>query len=573
MNTCIKCGAPVPDNARFCGKCGYPVGGGAGTGGRPMSQQPVSGNTPPSGGPYPGGPNSFQPDNDPYGQPPRRTNQDFNSYDQNGYDAFSRNGAFDRGGGRGYSEKGRKRGNDSFGRDPAGYGYPPARKKGKGGLIALIAALVALVAAAAVVIFVFDPFGIIKKHGKVETAVRNTIESVPIVSSLHVSDILNKGKFTLSADFTMEGVKANAVFAQNPSSKEQSMSLTASGEGQQLSLKEYLNKDAVYLDPGAGTVFKYGYNEKKNGYLFTADPSASMYAGIIDIFLKFYVDNMNGEKLEKGLIKTIEDDLRALPAVNLDKKDFEIDGKTQSLTGKCISLTPADMKKIVNDIKSDPVIYDLFSAIAQLSGQSNPLDEIDSTNYERMGTLKISVYLYKNRIGALEITPENAEDDPGVLTVLFKGKEAFDNVSVSMIYKTRPEELMATVLTEKTSTMTKLSLNIEGDTLYAKHENNVLTIGTQRAGAPELTAITCGLTASKDSITISDIRFNWDSDLLHSFSYNRPPFNELLGTLKLKKGADIEKVNTSGAFDLGNATQDQLNGMSEDQLGSLASLF
>ncbi len=595
MKTCVKCGAPLSDNARFCGKCGAPQPGVSAPGGQRGPQPSSQGSSRPAGGSYPQDRNPARGYDDPYGRQPRQTSQDYDPFGRGRGDAPGRGNDF----GQGYSDGGysgngfpggrqRQQGN-AFGRENPrdrgsnmDYGYGRAPKRGKGKLIALIVALMAVVAAAAVVIFVVKPFGEFwhkTKGGKVESAVRTTMDSVPIVSTLHTKDVVNKGKFTLSADITVAGQKINAAFSQNPSGKEQSLSLAATINGQPVSIKEYLDKNAVYIDPGAGTVFRYGYNETKNGALMTADPSASAAVGMIDTLLKLYVDNMNvGDVENSGVIKKVEDDLRALPVTNIDKKDFEIDGKTQSLTGRSIAITPADLKKIVNDVLSDPTMSSIMSAATAATGSGNPLSSLDLSELDELGNVKINVYDYKSRLGAAEIIFENPQADGMVATILFKGSEPFDNVVLSARSNSMPEQVLGSILTEKTSAGTKVTVNINpnngGVTLYAKHENNILTIGNLESGGAEVPAITCGLIASKDSITISDISFNPDSYLLREMGlYDVARIGTIQGTIKLESNAKIEKVNTSGAFDLGNATMEQLQNISPDQLGILAQMF
>ena len=315
MKICPKCGASLADGAKFCGKCGSPqTGASAGPAAGPASQRNAS---PSSGNGYPRAAGPSRPQQDPYQRQPRQ-------------DSFSRGDSFDRRGSsfdrgsqdrgyqdrdyqdRGYPGPQRTGQGDAFGGRPQqgrgnqNYGYDRAPKRGKGKLIALIVALVAVIGAAAAAIVIFKPFGIDltgKKGGKVETAVRSTMESVPIVSTLNTEDVVNKGKFTLSANITVQGVPVTASFSQDPGSKEQSLSFSATVEGETLSLKEYLDKNAVYLDPGAGTVFRYGYNENKTGALMTENPQAAAATQIIDTVLKLYTENMDGGAIEDDVVK------------------------------------------------------------------------------------------------------------------------------------------------------------------------------------------------------------------------------------------------------------------------------
>ncbi len=600
MKICPKCGASLADGAKFCGKCGAPQSGAQAGSSAGQSGQRSASSAPSSGNGYPRAAGPSRPQQDPYARQPRQ-NQD----------SFPRGESFDRQGGsfdrtpqdRGYQNRGYQNNNyenrgypgaqragqgDAFGgRAPQGranqnYGYDRAPKRGKGKLIALIVALVAVIGAAAAAIVIFKPFGIDltgKKGGKVETAVRSTMESVPIVSTLNTEDVVNKGKFTLSANITVQGVPLTASFSQDPGSKEQSLSFSATVEGETLSLKEYLDKNAVYLDPGAGTVFRYGYNENKTGALMTENPQAAAATQMIDTLLKLYTENMDGGAIEDDVVKKTEDSLRALPTTDLEKKDFEIDGKTQSLKGKSITITPADIKKIVNDVMASSTFNTLMGAVSTVSGGYNPLASgLDLSQLDQIGNIHLNVYDYKNRIGALEITFDNPQADGMVITVLFKGSQPFDNVVVSAKSNSQDLPNLAVITTEKTSGGTKVTLTVNSPhetlTFYARHENNKLSIGMVEPGGGEVDAITCGLAATKNSITISDINFNGSSYLLRQLDLeDLASIGTIQGSIELKSGANIQKVNTSGAVDIGNATMEQLNSITPDQFGLLAQLF
>ena len=402
----------------------------------------------------------------------------------------------------------------------------PVKKKKKAPFI--IGGIVAAVLVVVVTVLVLAKSGIfLSANDKIILATYNTIEDqTELTKAVNVSDILNSGKYTVAVN---GGYGANTI----------DCSYLVEKKAQQLkgnvTIGSYPNIDFdimladgkvdAYTSLISQYLFEYDSNKTNTGYLMN-----SMSQSDIDRFNYSIqqlgnsgnLKNTDAGKLTEALLK----DFRDLKFEKVDAKEITIDDKSRVCAGYVTYIDTNTMKKFVDDMKNNT---------SSEVDADDVFDELYET-IDDMSDIYLTVYIYKNKLASVNVKSNKYSNDAEI--VFHGGRARWQNL-----------ELLANgnsvcqLVGSNNGSEEKYEVKSDGNTacyLTYTYDN--------KSGSIAFSADDVSITGT---IKKSKNEFSFTLDNLYG----------VYGTVTISKGAKVVKPMAENTFDLGNASEDDIQNM------------
>jgi hypothetical protein len=277
-----------------------------------------------------------------------------------------------------------------------------------------VAAVVVIAIIATIVIKLATP-----TYAKVLLAINNTFKDKPyIVEDLSQAvDIVSDKKFTVGATGEIDGntITTEAIC----SGKRYQASVAVDGDDvEDFSAIVDLDSDylSLYAPKLSKKVMQYDYNKNASGYISELISSSDL--SMINSVLKGVVHTGNGEELKGDLYDALKNSLKELEFEKLDSDTFEVDDKDVDCKGYRVKITKSFVKtflKEVDDIMSERSYANTIAKALDYKDFGDLIDDLKD-EFDDMDTVKVSFYIYKNKLASVSINIDNE-----TLEVNFKG--------------------------------------------------------------------------------------------------------------------------------------------------------
>ncbi|HHX56217.1 MAG TPA: hypothetical protein GX705_07700 [Clostridiales bacterium] len=410
---------------------------------------------------------------------------------------------------------------------------PPEEKKGK-------AAKIAIIATTAIVLIIVAAFLLIKSglflgnQGKVEKAMNNTLKSGRLAKSFDGIPVLKNNKYTATLDFVVDQISMN--FTAKKTKKKQAASFTMDMGVSKIGMDARADGSEFSLDiPVLDILFVYDYKKENSAYFQELLDEAG-----IDIDELLESVDSSEASIDKELLEVIKKEEKNLEFVEIDKKEFEVNGKKVSCDGYSVTIKKETIKNVYEAIdKSYQKDLGLDAYQDEFMDPTYGLEEINSD-------VIMDFYIYDNNIAAVVI---NVVDND-VFTLELKGGEY---PTQNMMFTSANEGLIFEVKGETTGSKEVTELIADNETLLKLDYDNDL-------GDFELVIYdSYSDILAKGSIKSTKKEFSFTIDEL---IYDDE--NIFYGNLKIVEGAKIEDLDTtSQKFDLNKLEEKDMQAISE----------
>jgi hypothetical protein len=431
---------------------------------------------------------------------------------------------------------------------------------------AVVAAVVVLAIIATVVVKLATP-----TYMKIISATVKTFDEKPyfVEEALSAFDIVKDKKFTAGVTaevddntYTVESVLAGQKYQ---------LSVAVDGEDvDDFSVLVRLDSDALslYAPKLSKKVIQYDYNKGVTGYI--ADELDDDDIKMFNKVLKGMVNTGNGEALKSDLYKVFKNSLKELEFEKLDSDEFEVDGKDVNCKGYRVKITKSYVKSLLNEIKDVMSDRSYSDTIAEVMGYDDFSDLISDMKSEAdyMDTVKVSFYIYKNKLASVSITADNETlevdfkgGDYRIQNIDIKGKDSYygryNILKVEGSCAKNKEEFDVTFYNPSGSTIA------QGTVEYNKKSGNLeMDFGRsifQFEG--KINSSSSKVEVSIDSVCIDGSRFSPDSLTLYLSDKTK------LTSLDSSKTFDVNKADELEWEELGD---DIMDGLDDIGLGNFS---
>jgi len=418
------------------------------------------------------------------------------------------------------------------------------------GAVALVALLVILL-----VVKVAGMFG--SPSTKIEKALINTFKESSVMDTSVLTESADDLQVDVEFSGKADGVNVDANINYAKTKKEMSLTGDIGVSVVSMDFNFYMNQSKVCFDMnGLSSPIYYDFTKEKDGDLEDLLDGAVTFDQI-DTVLKTLADS---DSLVSDIKKANSKALATLEFEKVDSEKFEVNGKDVKCSGYVTTLDKDAVEAILEEYKT---ALDNHEEIVEL------VEELSGTDLEDMieqitdditdeAEVDITFYLYKNQIAAI-ILEEKGGDE---IEILFEGGSfPTQNMKVKSgketVYEVKGEEEDG-VITQEVYQYGEKTSKME----YDKNSGEIsLTYSDDYSGSLTISG-TYEKTKGGFTLEFDDIEYD-------TYSYYASDLEDFKLTIAVTKGANIEKVDTEDALDLGNADEDELMEFAED----VASLF
>lgn len=429
----------------------------------------------------------------------------------------------------------------------------PQKKSKKGLIIGIIIGVLVLAAAVAVGLFFLlgkDP------KTQVSLAITNTAKEFSDKNLL-----FNDLSFE-DYDKSKERTATFEIETEIPSVGDVSVSATSSIDDEKMqvygdvnvafipSIKYVIQLDkdnlSIYTPLFDQYVFNYGYNDKNSGFI--AELLKEQNVDLNDILSKFYELAMtpNSEEANEELFKSFLELGEKLEFEKTDSKEYEIDGKDVDCKGYKTVVSGDDIKDcIIGYYKS---IDELSGNMIKVNGMSySELMEMSFENaFDNLDEFEVVFYLYDDKVAGLTMQP----DDEEMVEIAFKGGD-YRAQNIDFLVD---DEVQFSIEGEIDDDVETYELALADNTpITAKITYN------SNDGELTLAAGPKGQEISLDFI-ISKSKNKLDIEM-KTIDFGDVYFG---GKLSLSTGAKFEDIDAGTVVDLGNASEEELQGVVQE---------
>ncbi len=421
--------------------------------------------------------------------------------------------------------------------------------------------IIAAIAAAALTVLIIAIYVYAGPYIKISRAVRKTFVPDKLMQDMSAVDYINTGNYTADFDGKLSyrsrpdiDIKANYI--QDAVNKTQSMTGSIGFQGIDIVYNEYLDKNYVYVSVPFLTdrTIVYDYRNGKTGYLTYNSYVKDFFDGSDTVFQNCY-DNLRpvSSEIDRGVLKVIAKDIRKTGLKKTGKKEFVIDGKKTGCKGYSLTMTKEQYKDMLRDI-DDYNSKEKGLSSGYLEGL---LDRLDKSNTNVMwksmadaDNYTVHVYLYKNRIGAIDIDFDD-EYKTSMELVFQGGLVPYENAEFSY---TDVSGRNIRLISEGSSTKNAVHIKYRGETDGVSvqlgsvdYENNQLEcdLGYRQ----QTVHIKTKIIKAEESIKFKDLLILSGSDSNQT---------ELNGDICIKQGGTVEVLKNNNPFDIGNASETEI---------------
>lgn len=405
------------------------------------------------------------------------------------------------------------------------------------GKIAIVLAVICIMAVSGV-LFATGVFS--DPSTKVAAAFSNTIKDQShLIKDLDCSTILNSGQYELQFDGSTTGIGVNFSYADSEKLKQIKSDVSIIGYPQ---IKAIMQVDAekVKLNiPVLGDkIYTYDYINEKTGYI--TETSTEEDIKLVDNMIKMMYDTKAQKQVNEQLAKALGAFYSSLKFEAVDAKEFEVDSKKVKCNGYQTVVTGDQMKQLIEQVEKIMTAY--YSEIPFDEGESISDSFAEAKEaYDGMKALKFTTYIYKDMVAAIEAT---SEDETALLEL--KGGA------------TRGQNLCLTVDDEKVFEITGKTEDEVESLKLSNGDEEIMTInynfknGELSFALDEELELDLKLKIKKDDKGLQIELVDFDVDGV-----------SLKGKLSLTKEPTFETLEGE-AFDLGNATEEELEKLGEE---------
>lgn len=410
---------------------------------------------------------------------------------------------------------------------------PPKGKGGKSVKIAILVAAIILVVAA---VFLVAKSGLFSGNkGKVGKAIENTFESGRLFKNFDNLPTLIGDEFTATMDFVSDEVSADIVIKNT--AKKQAVNINMDMGIMQLGTDVLVEGSEVNMDlPFLNTLFVYDYKKENSDYLEKILDEAGID---IDEMLEDAADSNNG-KIDRELEKVIKKEGKNIKFVEVEKKDFVVNGETVACDGYSATIKNESIKNISE-------AWD--KAYQNELGMNEYQDEITDPNSaleDITSDVIVDFYIYKEYIAAIVI---NVEDDDEYTIELRGGEYPTQN----MMFSSSKEGLLFEIKGETTGSKEITELIVDNETILKLDYDNDL-------GDFELVIYD----GYSDMIVKGSIESS-EKDL--TFAINEVIYDDesvFYAKFVIRQGATIEELNsTSDKLDLNKLEESDVEALTD----------
>lgn len=281
----------------------------------------------------------------------------------------------------------------------------PVKKKNKK-IIKLAAAVIVL----AIVAFAGFKSGLfLSKGSKVLNATKNTVDiDSHLADAVKKLPILQSDSYTV--DYLMEtedGYDIDVEYSRSPQKKWMEGSIDFGRLDFDFMAELTSSQLKVKFSNLNEHVFTYNYQEKKTGFIakhIDADVLESIDNTLYTLYSEKEQKTLGGEILD-----VVRQEYHSLKFETVDKKEFEINGKSRKCKGYRTTVTSDDVVDVLRDIKD--VCKDDYGYLLNVMEYTDLIDE-----FRDMPDVEITFYLYKNRLACI-----NLESGRQYVKVMFDG--------------------------------------------------------------------------------------------------------------------------------------------------------
>ncbi len=410
---------------------------------------------------------------------------------------------------------------------------PPEKKRGK-------LAKIVIIAATAVVLIIVAVFLLIKSgvflsnQGKVAKAITNTLKSGRLAKSFDGIPVLKNEKYTATFDFVADQTSIN-ITAKN-TKKKQAASFTMDMGASKIGMDAIADGSGFSLDiPFLDILFVYDNKKEKSAYFQSLLDEAG-----IDIDELLESADSKDTAIDKELLEVIEKEEKNIEFVEIDKKEFEVNGKKVSCDGYSVTIKKETIQNIYEAVNK---------SYQQELGMDDYQDEFMDPAYGLDGIesdVIMDFYIYDNNIAAV-VT--NVVDND-VFTLELKGGEY---PTQNMMFSSSNEGVLFEVKGETTGSKEITELIVDSETaLKLDYDNDLGNYELEVYDSYSDLLAKGSIKSTKKEFTFTIDELTYDDE------------NVFYGKFKIVEGAKIEDLNTtSQKFDLNTLDESDMEVLSE----------
>lgn len=379
------------------------------------------------------------------------------------------------------------------------------------------------------------------KQAKILKAVANTFsEQGKLAEACSLVGMVGTDDFTLSVKADVEGQEVDAAFASKNNEFQLSGIVDVGGAPEITGIIGIDSKEVRAKIDGLDTVLVYKFTEDNDGELMEEIPEETIEMineTLVMLTSEKSKNNVSTKVLSAALKEFNEWEIEAL-----DKKSFKVDGKKQSCTGYRFKVEEDNMEDmsdaIVEALKGE-VNDDLIDAYEDIMAEA----------FDGMPDVKVSVYIYKNKLAAVVLDMDGDE-----VEIFFEGGEyRTQNIVVDVDGHTVLE-----LIGETKGSKEEYELELAGRKIFTMEYNEKsgeLVMKEKYTGANICVEAILTSKSNELSFVLEDMDndyYNIDCEL----------------EINLKKGASLQKIKGE-EFDLGAADEDDMEDFVNDLVEAL----
>lgn len=432
------------------------------------------------------------------------------------------------------------------------------QKKKTGLIVGIVIAAIALFLIVAIVVVALFLVG--NSKNKVALAFSNTVKEVSeenkLLKVLDVSDITDKGKYTVNIDIDTEisDLGDMAVFTEVAMDNDQ---IQVSGDVD-ISLippVEYAvqiddKQVRAYVPLIEDYLFIYDYYEDNDGYINELVDTKILNDGLKELYNSAFSKDSQEVRMREDLIESFLEEYEKLKVEKAKKEKFTVDGKTVKCKGYKIELTEEFVDAVTEN--TEEILVKYYKDVFDMAGEDiySSIDDMSEALKELRGT-EIVVYVYKNKLAAIKM-----EEDGETMDILFEGG-SFRAQNMRVLLE---DEEVLSIEGNTDKDTEEMMINLEGEPLFSYDYN---------ASSGEL-----GLKAydGYDEYSFDMVLSRKNKGMYVDIGYIDLGDTYLGGTLSITEGVSMKDLSGE-EFDLGEASEEEFKNLEEELYAVLMGLI
>ncbi len=386
------------------------------------------------------------------------------------------------------------------------------------------------------------------RNGKFLLAMLRTADMGEFVDALNISDLLLSGDYTAIASLESDNLTIKAEEAGNIGAGEYSFWAFVDSDGNEAEGTMTLDKKTMAMAVPAlldETVI-YNYTQDNDGFLAEQNGMEQVNE-MLTATTSMPVPKKYAKKIRNAGIKAfnkLKFERDGSKNIKINGKKRECKGYSAELNEEFVETLVNEMERVWNAYEKDVEVPDEVS-----DGVEHYLDMASDIDEDYLENIEIHLYLYHGRIACIKL--EAVGTDMG--SIEFQGGDYW-----TQNMKLESQGAAIEISGKSDKGLEKRKLEIGGQELVSYKYN-------KRNGELEFRSDSSGISIKVEGIlkkkgkgfilTVNDI----DAGEMSVSSL----LNDASLTLEMKKGAKIRKIDTKGAYDLGDMSENDLEKLGE----------